>query len=95
MHGTIIQYLFVCFLFIPACTRNSSKKLITSITASLRGVASKWFEIATLLGVPVNKLNSIKEECDGSTEACLNAVIEVWVFMAKLSSGWVVELVAF
>ena len=40
-------------------------------------MASKWFEIATLLGIPVDKLNSFKEKYEGSAEACLKEVIKV------------------
>ena len=56
---------------------DGSKKLITIIVKALNGVASKWFEIAVLFGIPVNKLNSIKQDCDCSTEACLKEMITV------------------
>ena len=39
-------------------------------------MASKWFEIATLLGIPVDKLNSIKDDCDG-IPACLTEIVKV------------------
>lgn len=51
-------------------------KLITKIAKELQGVTSKWFEVATLLGIPVDKLNSIKEDCD-DTEGCFKGVIKV------------------
>ena len=69
--------LSVILVLILAYKKNSSQKIVTSITTALQGVASKWFEIATLLGIPVNKLNSFKDECDGSTDACLKEVIKV------------------
>ena len=51
--------------------------MIKSIVDSVKGVTSKWFEIATLLGIPIDKLHSFKEECDGSVETCFRRVIEV------------------
>ena len=65
------------YLKFLACRKNAGGKLIIKIATALQGVASKWFEIATLLGIRVDKLNAIKEECDGSTEACLREVIKV------------------
>ena len=56
-----------------------TSKLVNNIVTILCGVTSKWFEIATLLGIPVNNLNAIKEECESKTEACLREVIKVHV----------------
>ena len=60
-----------------AYEKNASQKTVARIATALHGVASKWFEIATLLGIPVNKLNSFKEVCDDSAEACLKEIIKV------------------
>ena len=65
---------------LPARQKNASWKLITDIAKAVQGVASKWFEIATLLGIPVDKLNSIKDDCDG-TPACLTEIIKVKSFV--------------
>ena len=70
------MYIYISYFnFSPGC--EGSKRLITEIARALQGVASNWFEVCTLLGIPVNKLNSIREECDRSTEACLKGAIEV------------------
>ena len=65
------------FWLFSACEKNASRKSITKLATGLQGVASKWFEIATLLGIPVDKLNSFKEKCESSAEACLKEVIKV------------------
>ena len=67
----------------PGCEESS--RLITNITKGLQRVACNWFEVATLLGIPVNKLNSIKEDCDYSTEACLKGAVKVYL----MNKGWV------
>ena len=76
MHDAIKPSNYYFWLF-SACEKNASMRLITKLATGLQGVASKWFEIATLLGIPVDKLNTFKQECEGSTEACLNEVIKV------------------
>ena len=69
--------MYYYFNFFPGC--EGSKRLINEIARALQGVASNWFEVCTLLGMPVNKLNSIREECDRSTEACLKGAIKVHI----------------
>ena len=76
-----ITKLVTIITVLSACQRNASRRLITNIAKALQEVTSKWFEIAILLGIPVDKLNTIKENhSDGRrdlTAACLTAMIEV------------------
>jgi hypothetical protein len=55
--------------------------VVQKLVRELKHVSNKWLEIGTLLGIPLNKLESFKSQAlaDGNpiSETCLKSVIEV------------------
>ncbi len=50
-----------------------------NIRRSLKGIASEWDDLGELLGLPYDKVESIKVDCPRDVKECLKKVIRKWL----------------
>ena len=74
---------------ISFCSAGVSRPTIQQLMKELyNNVASKWNPIGVFLGIPDGELNMIAEREHGDPQACLMAILRVWLLRPQPPASW-------